>query len=424
MKIFWSWQSDHDGKISHYFVRDALNEAIKTLKAESTLEEPTEADRRTQLHLDHDTKGNSGWVDITQSIFEKIEASSVFVADVTPVAFSPSKKDRAGKDVGMRPIMNPNVAIELGYALKALDWTKIVPVMNTAYGPVDRMPFDVDRTRRWAITYDLKEGATATDIKAARTKLVAAFVDALRGYIAATPPAKPFPERQPSSSAAFFFPPQTIIASVDAVEHRINFRLEHISAFYLRVIPTVELPRPLRENDLLRKVQMLGNFGRSHGGTQQANQDGACFFDMRGNGSSGRLDSVSQAFRNGEIWGVNTSILAQGLRDNRRMIFQASIEQVYLDSLPRYLDFIKQISGVLLPVTVEAGLIGVKGWELIVATGYGPAKSAGTMYDDVKVRRIFSTDDDEVRKKFLLELFQAIFDQVGVDRPAGLNGFP
>jgi hypothetical protein len=42
MKIFWSWQSDHDGKISHYFVRDALSDAIKTLKAESSLEEPSE----------------------------------------------------------------------------------------------------------------------------------------------------------------------------------------------------------------------------------------------------------------------------------------------------------------------------------------------------------------------------------------------
>jgi hypothetical protein len=137
VKIFWSWLSDHDGKVSHYFVRDALDEAIKTLKAASSLEEPSEADRRAQLHLDHDTKGVTGWVDITQSIFKKIEDSAVFIADVTPVAFSPSKKDKAGKEVGMRPIMNPNVAIELGYALKALDWSQIIPVMNTAYGSVD-----------------------------------------------------------------------------------------------------------------------------------------------------------------------------------------------------------------------------------------------------------------------------------------------
>ena len=179
MKIFWSWQSDYDGKISHYFVRDALSDAIKTLKAESILEEPSEAERRTQLHLDHDTKGKTGWIHITQSIFEKIEDSAIFIADVTPVAFSPSKKNAEGNEVGMRPIMNPNVAIELGYALKALDWARIVPVMNTAYGSVERMPFDIDRTRRWAITYELKEGASKEEIRDARTKLAGAFVGAL-----------------------------------------------------------------------------------------------------------------------------------------------------------------------------------------------------------------------------------------------------
>jgi hypothetical protein len=29
MKVFWSWQSDHLGKISRYFVRDALEQAIE-----------------------------------------------------------------------------------------------------------------------------------------------------------------------------------------------------------------------------------------------------------------------------------------------------------------------------------------------------------------------------------------------------------
>lgn len=423
MKIFWSWQSDHDGKVSHYFVRDALNDAIKTLKAESNLEEPTEADRRTQLHLDHDTKGNTGWVDITQSIFEKIEASAVFIADVTPVAFSPSKKDGEGKEVGLRPIMNPNVAIELGYALKALDWTKIIPVMNTAYGSVERMPFDIDRTRRWAVTYKLNEGATAAEIKAARTKLAGDFVKALRGFLTVPEMTKPFPERKPASSDAFFFPPRSVLGAVGETHDRIEFYLEHVSAFYLRVIPTVELPRPLRENDLLQKVHMLGNFGKSHGGTQRTNEDGACIFDMRGNGTSGYLDSVSQAFRNGELWGVNVTVLRQGQRDNRNMIYQNVIEQVYLASLPLYLEFIQKVSGVSLPVTVEAGMVGVKGWELIVATDYGPAKSAGTMYDNVKFRRLLKSDDAETQRKFLLEFFEAIFDQVGVDRPR-LNDFP
>jgi hypothetical protein len=116
MKIFWSWLSDHDPKISHYFVRDALKAAIKKLQQAEDVEEPSEAERRVNLELDHDTKGLSGMPDIAASIFAKIDGSAAFVADLTPVGTSPSKKDKDGNEIGLRPVMNPNVAIELGYA--------------------------------------------------------------------------------------------------------------------------------------------------------------------------------------------------------------------------------------------------------------------------------------------------------------------
>jgi hypothetical protein len=45
MKIFWSWQSDHDGRISHYLVRDALHAAIAKLRVPEDIEEPSEAKR-------------------------------------------------------------------------------------------------------------------------------------------------------------------------------------------------------------------------------------------------------------------------------------------------------------------------------------------------------------------------------------------
>ena len=121
MKVFWFWQSDHDGKISHYLIRDALEAAIEKLKLPQDIGEPTEAERRANLELDHDTKGETGWTDIADSIFKKIENSAVFVADVTPVgrtSLRPGNKRAAAK-----PIMNPNVAIELGYAIKALTWS-------------------------------------------------------------------------------------------------------------------------------------------------------------------------------------------------------------------------------------------------------------------------------------------------------------
>src|SRR5690242_8556661 len=86
MKIFWSWQSDTPGKIGRHFVREALETSIARLKADYQVEEPTTASNRSDVELDHDTKGVPGSPGLADVIFAKIASSSVFVADVTPVA--------------------------------------------------------------------------------------------------------------------------------------------------------------------------------------------------------------------------------------------------------------------------------------------------------------------------------------------------
>src|ERR1700719_4702491 len=88
MKVFWSWQSDTPGKIGRHFVRDALNAAIQQLKQAPDIEEPTERETRSALHLDQDRKGIPGSPDLARVILEKIEQSAVFVADVTPVGIA------------------------------------------------------------------------------------------------------------------------------------------------------------------------------------------------------------------------------------------------------------------------------------------------------------------------------------------------
>jgi hypothetical protein len=42
MKVFWSWQSDHDGKISRHFVRKAMATASEELAEDPAIEEPFE----------------------------------------------------------------------------------------------------------------------------------------------------------------------------------------------------------------------------------------------------------------------------------------------------------------------------------------------------------------------------------------------
>ena len=99
--VFWSWQSDLDGRVTRDVIRTALDEAITILAAE--LEE---ADRPS---LTSDTQGVAGTPDIVATILAKIDEAAVFVGDVTPIALSDSGKACA----------NPNVLLEMGYANKA-----------------------------------------------------------------------------------------------------------------------------------------------------------------------------------------------------------------------------------------------------------------------------------------------------------------
>lgn len=140
--VFYAWQSDLDGKINHYFIRDAAKAALKSLSKEAAVDEAA--------RLDHDTAGVPGSPDIAGTIFSKIDACAVFLADLTFVASSEPK----GNGEPGRLVPNPNVLIELGYALKSVGDERVIMVMNTAFGRLEDLPFDL-RNRRFPVTYDL-----------------------------------------------------------------------------------------------------------------------------------------------------------------------------------------------------------------------------------------------------------------------------
>src|ERR1019366_5187304 len=142
MKIFWSWQSDTDGKTGRFFVRDALEEAIKQLKQPPDVEEPDERDLHDGIHLDHDRKDISGTPSIADVIFKKINNADVFIADVTPVASLTRLKPVEGEEPEKK-LINPNVAIEYGYAVRAVTDELILLVQNLHYGNRRDLPFDL-----------------------------------------------------------------------------------------------------------------------------------------------------------------------------------------------------------------------------------------------------------------------------------------
>jgi hypothetical protein len=116
--VFWSWQSGRPAKVTKNFVKQALEKALANVANDLQL---AAAERP---ELDHDTKGEAGLVEIANTILAKIDASTAFVADVTPIA-----ETEQGKKVP-----NPNVMIELGHALKVLGHKPIILVANTVYG--------------------------------------------------------------------------------------------------------------------------------------------------------------------------------------------------------------------------------------------------------------------------------------------------
>ena len=130
--VFYSWQSDLPE--TRGVIRWALDKATKNLSHNLDLDEP--------LRVDQDTEGVPGWPDITSALFDKIDQCEVFVADITPIN---------GPNSDFRITPNPNVLLELGYALATgFGRTRIVCVINTHYlpnGDLRELPFDLRGSR-------------------------------------------------------------------------------------------------------------------------------------------------------------------------------------------------------------------------------------------------------------------------------------
>jgi len=165
--IFYSWQSDRPKNRCRNVIERALKDAIRRIAVDVQVEVAI----RDGLELDRDTKNVPGSPPVFDTILEKIARSSVFVPDLTFV----------GNRSNGKPTPNPNVLIEYGYALSRPGHSRIVAVMNRAYGPptTEDMPFDLVH-RRFPITYALPEDTTDEARRSAREALSKELETALR----------------------------------------------------------------------------------------------------------------------------------------------------------------------------------------------------------------------------------------------------
>jgi hypothetical protein len=174
--VFYAWQSDRPSKVSHYLIRNAAQEACEEITNDPTND--------FVLTLDQDTRGQPGMCDIPNTILEKIRKCHVFLADLTFVGRSDSPL--AGEEPQLIP--NPNVTLELGYAVgaKVTDtsdgFDRVIAVMNTAYGKPNEQMFDIKR--RQPIRFDLPENADKSAIQRVQESVTEDIRTALQTILA------------------------------------------------------------------------------------------------------------------------------------------------------------------------------------------------------------------------------------------------
>ena len=134
MKVFYSWQSDIDGNINRFFIFKALQSVAKNLESRENFD----------VIIDQATRDEPGTPDIPDTIFKKIDGCSIFIADISFINGKTAK----------RQTPNPNVLLELGYAVKKLGFEKIILIFNNEYGKPEKLPFDIKHRRPMQYKYN------------------------------------------------------------------------------------------------------------------------------------------------------------------------------------------------------------------------------------------------------------------------------
>jgi hypothetical protein len=408
VKIFWSWQSDTPGRIGRHFVRETLELVVKELQAELELEEP---DR--ELHLDHDRKGVSGSPDLATTILEKIRASSVFIADVTPV----------GQTSDGKSMLNPNVAIELGYALAHVGDQGFLMVLNSEYGDRESLPFDL-KHKAGPIIFSLAPDASKEVIGHERRSLLHTMKIAIRDCIAArkrqSPTIQPtHVEIEPADDSSVYFKYGEALGERDLNGRVLVVKYDPDPLLYLRVIPRSEASQLKQKQikDILYYIKISPfRTGIGGGAGWERNRFGGLTFSYEEGPDGRRMFTTSQVFPNREIWGLDATLLS-----GPKTIPSIALEELIESALKHYLDVSTKLMGLEPPFLIEAGASGVRGFTMAM----GSDRYGGPIFQDsVKSRHELGNAGQNDVNEVLLAIFEDFFDAVGEARPKNFRGFP
>jgi hypothetical protein len=400
--IFYAWQSDTPQRFNRHLIRIALEAAANRINQDTALE--------VEVCIDADTEGVPGQPPITETILGKIADCDIFVPDVTFVA-----KTSAGK-----LIPNPNVMTEYGYAIRARTYSAMMPIMNTAFGPPEQLPFDMAHLRH-PIQYVAEPTTKNAERRIARNALSLDIEKVLRLQIAATQPPQltpqPFPKAEAKAGPARFRPPG------EPIGHRWD-RLQFGAgpdhevfladgpAIWLRLMPTVDPGRRWPAHELKDQAIRTGSLNLQpfvyHNLCILRAEDGVAICHLA---DAVETTSVAFAFETGEVWSVDTTLLAYDAGDI------PYLESLYIERLPHYARFLSSL-GLTPPYHWIGGLTGVKDRRLVIPPGMmrivgsrGPQCLSDTIIEEGDY------DCQQTPASALYPLFKAIFEKCGTTRP-------
>ncbi len=431
--IFYAWQSDTPSGTNRSFIEKAIGAAVKRLRADATLEF---AERELEVTIERDTRGVPGSPPIAATILDKIDKCAVFVADLTFVGES-----LTGLTVGRRLFSNPNVLLEYGYSLKTHGHSRIIAVLNTAFGPAphfDQLPFDLRHLRR-PIEYRLGPDDAAAQKKAAFDALVAEFVSALRLIL--RPATAAAPRRPRALFATEFFQPATIANAANFFRHAgdlipeppfdegpLAVEIPEAPTACVRLYPRAGVP-PLKSEMAAKNLASQGDLrpmGVELGGRDWSrNAMGAIAYAgpvdavlPGGAKRPGTLRNFTQLFTSGEICGVDFGVVhrIRGHGEKGEFAFRLlMIHEFELSCALALQDFLR-FSRVSLkhspPLHVEASVRGIKGCLL----GLGDARKGNALREDVVWLHDAQTHAVEAAK-FMRPFFEEVWEAFGVQRP-------
>ncbi len=159
--VFYCWQNASPG-VNRHFIRECLDAAAKAVSTASI-----------QVEIDQDTQDVAGSPLIAETILEKIRNADAVIGDFSIVS----------KTSGGQAVLNSNVMLEIGYAIRCHSWDRVTGVFNLASGKVEDLPFDL-KHRRSVVPYRLRGDAPGGSKESARCDLATALETVLRGWLA------------------------------------------------------------------------------------------------------------------------------------------------------------------------------------------------------------------------------------------------